>query len=204
MLTEAMKKLIDALGDNWMVRTSNQGKAYGGFQWQRKGEETTAPDWNDSATCGGGLHGQGPGGYGYHHCGDTFEFCETRGKRLCIEGNKIKVQHATILWTGQAAYDALAYACGGNFPGNLRITGKITCLLTTCANVYVSGKFDAPLLTTCANVSVSGKFDAPMLTTCANVDVYGKFDAPLLTTCANVDVYGKFDAPLLTKKGKTP
>jgi hypothetical protein len=45
-----------------MIRTvSAEGKAHNGFQWplepQDPGEFVTAPDWNPSPTCGGGLHG---------------------------------------------------------------------------------------------------------------------------------------------------
>ena len=56
---------LTALGDNWMVRTDNDGEGYRGFRWAPVGEWTECPKWSDKTTddCeSGGLFGQG--GYG--------------------------------------------------------------------------------------------------------------------------------------------
>ena len=86
---------------NWMLRRSDGGKAYGGFQWNPVGEWTEAPDWNPQPVCGGGLHGSAPEAFGYFERRPTIEFCITEGKRVTIGDDKIKVPRAMILLVNQ-------------------------------------------------------------------------------------------------------
>src|SRR3972149_9111364 len=97
MDTKATKPKVKKLGNNWMVRSSDNGTADGGFKWQPIGEWTTAPDWDPTPECGNGLHGQGPGGWGYSQGGSRFELVQTKGKRISIDSNKIKVKSAKII-----------------------------------------------------------------------------------------------------------
>src|SRR3989304_8817050 len=109
--------------ENWMVRFSQNGVAFEGFAWAPLGEWTTAPDWNERPECGGGLHGQGPGGYGdCPESNSTFEFCETRGPRVRIDG-KEKVRAARILAIDDEAFVALYTLTDGAFPGSLYLRG---------------------------------------------------------------------------------
>ena len=107
---------------NWMLRTSNDGVGYGGFIWAPIGEWTTAPDWDDSPDCNhGGLFGQGPGGFGFAKSGTRFELCETRGQRVAVDDNKIKVPEARILCVDRDALEWLAKF--GEFGGSLNLRG---------------------------------------------------------------------------------
>ena len=117
---------LAALGDNWMVRTDNDGEGYLGFRWAPVGEWTECPRWSDETTAdfeSGGLFGQGPGGYGYAQAGARFVFCETGPERMAVEGNKVKVRRARILHVGADAFDALFFVTGGIFPGSLYLRG---------------------------------------------------------------------------------
>ena len=117
---------LTALGDNWMVRTDNDGAGYGGFRWAPVGEWTECPRWSEKtrADCeSGGLFGQGPGGYGHAQPGTRFVFCETGPERMAVEGNKVKVRRARILYVGADAFDALSFVAGGSFPGALDLRG---------------------------------------------------------------------------------
>jgi hypothetical protein len=107
------------LKDNWIVRFSNDGIGYGGFVWNPVGEWTTAPDWNSKPECGGGLHGQGVGGWGYCSGGTRFELAQTRGKRVVIEGEKIKVKSAKIVLIDKEAFEFVVNLFDGHFPGSL-------------------------------------------------------------------------------------
>lgn len=116
--------LLDALGDNWMVRTDNDGVGYGGFQWSPVGEWTMCPRWSERtvADCeSGGLFGQGPGGYGHAQAGTRMVFCETGPERMSL-GDKVKVRSACIIYTGADAMEALRYACRDGFPGSLYLS----------------------------------------------------------------------------------
>ena len=115
---------LAALGDNWMIRTDNDGGGYRGFRWAPVGEWTECPRWSDETTAdceSGGLFGQGPGGYGYAQAGARFVFCETGPERMAVEGNKVKVRRARILYVGADAFDALFFVTGGIFPGSLNL-----------------------------------------------------------------------------------
>ena len=167
-LTAEMKRTIDALGDNWIIRTDNDGKAYGGFAWGEVGVWTEAKDWNGAPSCGGGLHGQGPGGFGYWHEGTRFCFCETGDEKVIVEDNKVKVKRARILWTGEAAYVAMAYACRGKWAGSLTILCDVSLPslkeVGGYLSIYGTAKLDA-LTTVGGDLSISGtaKLDAPKL-----------------------------------------
>ena len=143
-LTAEMKRIIDALGDNWMIRMSQDGVAHGGFVWGAVGVWTEAEDFTEDEICRG-LHGQGPGGYGYAHevTNGRFEFCETEGQRVCVGGDKIKVRRARILWIRAEAFVALQYAVRGNFPGSLDLSGcdlkGITLPTSVGGSLYLRG-----------------------------------------------------------------
>jgi hypothetical protein len=107
----------------WMLRMSNDGKSYNGFRWQPLGRWTEAPDWNPEPICGGGLHGQGPGGYGYAHSSTRLDLCQTRGPRIIVDGDKVKVQAARIIATDDDALRAALLLCDGAWPGSLYCRG---------------------------------------------------------------------------------
>ena len=90
-ITEALKN------GNWMLRRSDDGEAYGGFQWAPVGEWTEAPDWNQKPTCGGGLHGNGPRSTGHWTNGKDLDFCITDGNFVDIDGEKGKVRRAMVV-----------------------------------------------------------------------------------------------------------
>ena len=81
---------------NWIIRADNDGVSYNNFKWLPIGEWTEAPDWNEKPKCGGGLHGQDKD-YGGFIAGKRLVFCETKGKHIAIEDNKVKVKKARIL-----------------------------------------------------------------------------------------------------------
>ena len=117
---------LDSIGDNWMVRTDQDGKGHDGFQWAPIGEWTHCPKWSDATTndCkSGGLFGQGPRGYGYAQAGTRFLFCETAGGKFVVKGNKVKVQSARILYAGADAMAALCHVTKGTFHGSLDLSG---------------------------------------------------------------------------------
>ena len=120
------KAALDRLGKNWMVRTDNDGLSHDGFRWAPIGEWTECPRWNENtkADCtSGGLFGQGPGGLGYAQPGSRFVFCETKGKRISVKGDKIKVAAAKILYIGIDAFDALNHVCQHSWSGSLDLSG---------------------------------------------------------------------------------
>jgi len=80
----------------WMLRRSDNGKSYGGFQWSPVGEWTEAPDWDSSQNCGGGLHGNGPESSGYWTDGKDIDFCLIENI-VDLDGEKIKVKRAMVL-----------------------------------------------------------------------------------------------------------
>ena len=82
---------------NWMLRRSDNGKAFGGFQWNHIGEWTEAPDWDPTPECGGGLHGSAPEAWGYFTGYSSIDFCITNGERVPVGNNKIKVPRAMVL-----------------------------------------------------------------------------------------------------------
>jgi hypothetical protein len=96
MLTKKVTQQLLKTG-NWMIRFDNDGVAYGGFRWNPSGEWTIATNWKMRAKCGNGLHGQSINGCGYCQAGSRLVLCETDGKQIAIDGNKIKVKKAKII-----------------------------------------------------------------------------------------------------------
>ncbi|HEY0347578.1 MAG TPA: hypothetical protein VGC60_05430, partial [Pyrinomonadaceae bacterium] len=111
---------------NWMIRLSKDGRAYNGFIWNPVGEWTEAQDWDSKPVCGRGLHGQGPGAWGFAHEGTRLELAETDPQRIVVGDNKIKTPRARILCTGSEALETALYLLSGyTFPGSLNLK-KIT------------------------------------------------------------------------------
>ena len=81
----------------WMLRSSNDGKSHDGYTWPLLGQWATASDWNDRAECGGGFHGNAPEAHGAGFFYSRLELVETRGPRIVIDGDKIKVRSARIV-----------------------------------------------------------------------------------------------------------
>ncbi len=124
-LTETLER-IKASG-LWMLRLSNNGISSAteacGFQWAPVGKWTKAKDWDPTPNCGGGLHGQGPEGYGYAHKGTRYELCETGPERVVVDRNKVKVRMARIIAVDIDALNALAFLCpDGHWPGALNLS----------------------------------------------------------------------------------
>ncbi|HUU32880.1 MAG TPA: hypothetical protein VMW48_02390, partial [Vicinamibacterales bacterium] len=81
----------------WMLRSSDNGVSYGGFKWKRRGAWTKCKKWSATPTCGNGLHGNAPEAHGYGLDYGTIDLCETRGPRIVIGGDKIKVREARVV-----------------------------------------------------------------------------------------------------------
>ena len=117
---------------DWILRRSDDGKAYNGFQWEPVGEWTEAPDWNPESRCGGGLHGSAPEAWGYFTDGPTLDFCVTEGERIIIGNNKIKIPRAMILLRNELP-DNLSVGGSLNLrgtqitslPDDLKVDGRI-------------------------------------------------------------------------------
>ena len=97
--TQKIQEVLDS--GNWMLRRSNSGKSYGGFQWEPIGEWTEAPDWNPKKECGGGLHGNGPKSSGDWTDGKDIDFCEINPSDMVDLDGKIKVRRSRILLRNQ-------------------------------------------------------------------------------------------------------
>lgn len=87
---------------NWMLRRSDNGKSHNGFQWNKIGKWTEAPDWNLEAECGGGLHGNGVNTRNsYWGPGGDVDFCEINMDAgvVCIDGKYglVKCRCARVL-----------------------------------------------------------------------------------------------------------
>src|SRR5574343_160048 len=96
----------------WMLRSSDDGVSYGGFRWPALGEWATAPDWNDRAECGGGFHGNAQEAHGYGFDYARIELHETRGPRIVVDGDKIKVRESRIVALGTDIPDEAFVRCG--------------------------------------------------------------------------------------------
>jgi len=118
------KEYIDSLGDNWMVRTDQDGISFHGFEIAPIGEWNTCPKWDDGPVnddcTSGGFFGQGPGGYGFAKDGTRFCFCETRGPRIVVGGNKIKVRDMRVVYVGADSAASLRYLFA-EFPGSISL-----------------------------------------------------------------------------------
>jgi hypothetical protein len=98
-IQELVKEAVE--NSRWLLRRSDAGKSYEGFQWSEVGEWTEAPDWDPTPRCGGGLHGNGPESTGWWSSGCDLDFCTYEGKFVDIDGEKGKVQKAMILLRNQ-------------------------------------------------------------------------------------------------------
>jgi len=107
---EINQKIDEVLKNGmWMLRRSNNGKSYKGFQWRPVGEWTEAPDWDPLPICGGGLHGNTKNCSGFWCDGKDLDFCAVENI-VKIGSEKIKCQRAMVLlrnrlpkidkWTG--------------------------------------------------------------------------------------------------------
>ena len=132
---------------NWMVRFSNNGVAYDGFKWNPIGEWTEAPDWNPEPVCGGGLHGQGMGGWGYCQPGSRFEICEIEDYVL-VNSDKIKTKRAKILAVDKQAWELLLKRTRDGFKGSLNLgsySHPLPAGLTHCGGDLYLGSYSHPL-----------------------------------------------------------
>ena len=101
---QTRRKVAQALKTGlWFLRRSGNGEAYNGFKWAPVGCWTTAPDWDPSDQCGGGLHGNGTDTSPencYWSDGGRLEFCAYDAKAAIKIGGhagKIKARRAMIL-----------------------------------------------------------------------------------------------------------
>jgi len=126
---------------NWMIRTENKGglspsQDANGFKWQPIGKWTVAPDWRPTQNCGHGLHGQASEAGGFNAGGKYIVFCETRGERVKIGADKIKVEKARRLFVGKLP-------TGLVFKSSLDLSGcdlkGITLPQSVGGSLYLSG-----------------------------------------------------------------
>lgn len=96
----------------WMLRSSDNGKSYEGFQWKCKGTWTRCPDWNSKPKGGNGLHGIAPEANGAGFFYERLELCATRGERVIIDCDKIKVPEARIVAINDEIPDEAFKRCG--------------------------------------------------------------------------------------------
>ena len=109
-----MKQIDTAWLDTheWMLRSSNDGVSYGGFKWKREGAWNIAPDWNTEPECGGGFHGNAPEAHGYGFDWTRLELHETRGERIAIGNDKIKVRKSRAVAYGAEIPPEAFERCG--------------------------------------------------------------------------------------------
>ena len=120
---------------NWMLRRSDGGESYGGFQWNPVGEWTEAPDWRPTEECGHGLHGNGSESIDcYWTEGEDLDFCEYDPEYIVNLGDKIKVKRARILMRNQLPE-------GLKFGGSLNLE-YIKSIKTLPKNLKIGGSLD--------------------------------------------------------------
>jgi len=156
MKRDYMKESDQAVKDgNWMVRSDNNGKSFGGFQWNRKGRWTTAQDWINNTNNKNGLFGQSKGASGFKTSGRMrVIFCKTKGEMVIVSGgDKVKVEKAMILLINK-------------LPDGLKFNGDLTLsnshLKTLPDNLSVGGSLDlrnTQIKTLPDNLSVGGSLD---------------------------------------------
>ena len=100
MITETKTQRLIKAG-NWMIRFDNDGLSHNGFKWQPVGKWTEAPDWHTRPICDGGLFGQSPKAAGFCKPGSRMVLCETKGRQVVVDNQKIKVQYAKIIAIGK-------------------------------------------------------------------------------------------------------
>ncbi len=133
----------------WLIRFSDNGKSYNGFEWQPKGMWTVAPDWSSKPVCGGGLHGQNTQGHGFCYLtGSRMELCETNDIPTEIDGNKVKAPRAKIIAIDSEMPIVFCDAVGLKFKDNIPTLANLTSVSGT---LHIDSKVELPNLT-----SVSG------------------------------------------------
>ena len=110
-----MTKLIDKNWldtHDWMLRSSNNGISYNGYKWKRKFVWNKCADWDNIPHCGNGFHGNSPIAYGYGFDYSRLELHETKGERITIEGDKIKVQFSRAVAYNSEIPEEAFLRCG--------------------------------------------------------------------------------------------
>ena len=110
-----MTKLIDKNWldtHDWMLRSSNNGISYNGYKWKRKFVWNKCADWDNIPHCGNGFHGNSPIAYGYGFDYSRLELHETKGERITIEGDKIKVQFSRAVAYNNEIPEEAFLRCG--------------------------------------------------------------------------------------------
>ena len=98
---------------DWMISSDDNGWTYDRkFHWPETGTWTSAPDWNPAPVCGGGFHGMGKEAHGFGFSFSRFVLRETRGERIVIDANKIKVREARIVAVNDDIPTEAFAACG--------------------------------------------------------------------------------------------
>jgi hypothetical protein len=128
-------KWTDENGNVLILRgVGDSRKSYNGFPWPAVGEILTAPDWDDSPKCGGGLHGW-PWGFGVGegknlHEITLWQVCSAKPENIVgnIEsGCKCKFRTGTLLFEGEMAkafalvasgFSAFVIACAASGDGS--------------------------------------------------------------------------------------
>jgi hypothetical protein len=128
---------------DWMLRSSNNGVSYNGFEWVI-GKWITAPDWNSRPECGGGFHGNSPAGHGYGFDYCRIELCETKGQQVVIDKDKVKVATAQIVAIAPDIPDEAFIQCGYKIfrpsDGDAISPGVGELYIITDGHVIVSGQ----------------------------------------------------------------
>jgi hypothetical protein len=153
-MTSYMNQAITAVkSGDYIIRADDNGKAYNGFEWRQKGRWTTAPDWDKTPTCGNGLHGQGPEAGGFMGDGNRLVFCKTKGQRVKVGSDKIKVKSAMILLINELPpglkFESdlnISYTDIKKLPDNLSVGGYLdlegTQITSLPDNLSVGGYLD--------------------------------------------------------------
>jgi hypothetical protein len=128
-------KWTDENGNVLILRgVGDSRKSYNGFPWPAVGEILTAPDWDDSPKCGGGLHGW-PWGFGVGegknlHEITLWQVCSAKPENIVgnIEsGCKCKFRTGTLLFEGEmskafalvaSGFSAFVIACAASGDGS--------------------------------------------------------------------------------------
>ncbi len=160
-----MKKQYQKLFDsgNWMIRTSDNGKSYQGFQWQPVGKWTEAPDWNPEPECGHGLHGQTRQFHGYFQIsGERLELCPT-SELIGIGDDKAKSQRAKIIAVNNDIPIEFLEAVGLKFNGK----PSLKTLTSVGGDLYINSNVNLPALTSVGgylSINSNTKVELPALT----------------------------------------
>ncbi len=104
-----MSELKD--GERYFLRgVARDGTAYGGFQWPLQvGAVVTAPDWDPTPKCGGGLHGNLDGGGEATLLVDDGIGMVVAAKGAVDLDGKHKFRKCRILYVGETLRDAATW-----------------------------------------------------------------------------------------------